>query len=110
MKNDANQPFEPREDLVTGELVDKLRVDLGAKEVSRALIRKHLGAAAVVRLRRYYFPLYEPQTVRNPDRAARMSSKVVVPDPFEQRLVLAVAPRDIRVDVVLAKEPPAQDN
>jgi hypothetical protein len=89
------------EERVAGDLVNQLRVDLGAREVSPALLRKHLDTAAVSQLRRYYFPLYQPHTVRNPDPAARMSSKVVVPDPFEQSLVLAVAPTDIRVDVVV---------
>lgn len=98
------QNRELTEDEVVGALVERLRVELGVEDISPGELRRLLGASAMLRLRDYYFPLYQPHTVRNPDPSARMSTRVAVPDQFEQAVVLAIAPRDIQVNVVVEGE------
>jgi hypothetical protein len=81
---------------------DRVRERLADRPISRAGVEKVIGPDGIADLRRRYFPRWRPNRVRDASPQLRAYRRVVVADRFEEKLVRALAPADLVVDVVVS--------
>lgn len=82
--------------------LDDLRHTLGDRAVTKELLEAVLRPSEFAELRRWYFPRWRPNRTEGANQSLRSFRQVVVEDTFEQQIVLAVAPSELRVRVKIA--------
>jgi hypothetical protein len=90
----------------SGEHLSRLRRTLDVEEVNRHAVERLLGTEGLLSLRQAYFPRWRPRQVHSASAGLRAYRRVLVQDPFEERLVRVIAPPELelRLQVDIARD------
>jgi hypothetical protein len=88
------------------EHLSRLRRTLDVEEVDRSAVERLLGTEGLLSLRQAYFPRWRPGQVHSSSIGLRAYRRVLVEDPFEERLVRVIAPPELelRLQVDIARD------
>jgi hypothetical protein len=79
--------------------LDDLRRSIGDGPVTRTSLEAVLGVDGLKELRRWYFPRWRPNRAHAANESLRAARSIVVESMFEQEVVRALAPADLRLRV-----------